>query len=192
MLAVSVVPTGAMVLLVAASTVTPVGAALAVMDSPEQQQLDQAVPAQPVVNNMKLDLPVAWQLTRARLAGSGTSTLTESFQETWTFELRAGGAMFLASPRGRVPVYPSDALAAAQESGIPTSIVMAESDLARLVGLPQMREASPEDQDGIAASTRPVRLVLNKPAKSGTDITLSLSDDEHFAIHIDIGTQAAF
>jgi hypothetical protein len=159
------------------------------MDEPDASIIPQSLEA-PAPTSMKLDLPVSWQLTRARLASKGTSTLTESFQETWTLELRSGGVMFLSSPRGRVPVYQGDEPSSAL--GMPATVVLAETDLARLVGVKQLAEASAEDAEAALGPTRPVRLSLSKQAKGGLDVTLSYSDDEHYAIHIDVGTQTVF
>ena len=118
-----------------------VGPALAVMDeapAPAPQTANQPQPAATIAPTVvRLDLPVAWQLTRTRLLGPGATTLTESFKEVWTLEVRSGGVMYMRSPRANVPVYPSGAETA---TSVPKTVVIGEHDFARLVGV------APEDR----------------------------------------------
>jgi hypothetical protein len=76
--------------------------------------------------------------------------------------------------------------------------VVAEQDFARLVGIrtePVDDEAEGEGE--LTGSTggfvgTPITLQLAKPVKGGTDFTLSWSEDEHFAVHIDVGATSMF
>jgi hypothetical protein len=151
----------------------------------------------------KIDIPMTWQMTRARLIGSGASTLTESFRETWTLEVRASGASFLSSPRSKVRVYISgvkyprfvakkekrrgeEALIAVEALGI------TERDFAELIGLPNTnRDHDAEQATDVNETLDASKLVtMNLSHRNSTDITLDLSDEEHFAIHLELGNSA--
>lgn len=140
----------------------------------------------------RVEIPIAWQRTKARIVGKGTSTLTESFREIWTLELRPGGYLFLESPRARVAVFPATGSESRQV--LPRSIVLAESDFARLVGVIASKpgEIDSDVADVPAIASRPLTLNLAKTDRGGTDITLAWSDDEHYAIHLDIASTALF
>jgi hypothetical protein len=145
---------------------------------------------------VRLDVPVAWQLTRSRLEGAGAKTLTESFRETWTLEQRPGGAMFLKSPRARVPAYlPSAAEGTSPGPGLPEVVVVAERDFAQLVGIrsePSADAAAGGAESDASGPVTPISLSLAKPARGGVDVTLNWSDDEHYAVHLDVGVATLF
>jgi hypothetical protein len=141
---------------------------------------------------------VTWQLTRAGSPRSRASAQTESFRETWTLELRPGRTYFLQSPRARVEVFATgDAPAAAETGGeavIPKSVVLAERDFARLVGV----RAEAQSEDGeidpeVAVDLeRPITLPLSRAGRASADVSLIWSDDEHYAVHIDVGSSVLF
>lgn len=135
-------------------------------------------PVQPVVR--KIELPVSWQLTRTRLAGTSSSTVTETYRETWTLEIQAGGIYHLQSPRGTVPAYASSPDPSDPES-VPTALTVAESDFGRLIGV---KKADPEagSAEGI---DRPVLIALTKQKKTDAEILLTWSEDEHYVVQLD-------
>lgn len=151
------------------------------------------VEAEVVTSAVKLDIPVAWQLTKARIVGNGgATTMTESFRETWTLEQRSGGYLYMQSPRATVPVFLPGGVTL--KPGItPVEIVLVEPDLARLVGI-SSPGATDDAGDPIAPAgpSTPVTLKLGKPARGGTDVTLAWSDDEHYAVHIDVDNSTLF
>lgn len=166
------------------------GPALAVMDEAPAAPAPQAAP-QPVEAQtqsvVRLDIPVSWQLTKTRLMGPGATTLSESFKETWTLELRPGGIMFLKSPRANVPAF-----AGAPEAGspFPKAIVVGEKDFARLVGVPAEPTAAEADEpETQAALARPVTINLGRTRNA--EITMSWSEDEHYAVNLDVGNTTA-
>lgn len=141
----------------------------------------------------KVEIPIAWQRTKARMVGKGTSNLTESFREVWTLELRPGGYLYLESPRARVAVFPASVGEPRQT--LPRAIVLAESDFARLVGVIAARPGDADTADAVDApgiAGRPLTINLAKTGKGGSDITLAWSEDEHYAIHLDISSTALF
>lgn len=141
----------------------------------------------------RVAIPIAWQRTKARAVGKGTSTLTESFREVWTLELRPGGYLTLASPRARVPVFP--ATSGEPRTELPRSVVLSEEDFARLVGVLSVARGPEGDQGEPAEampSSRPLTLNLARSAKGGADVTLAWSEDEHYAIHLDFANVAIF
>lgn len=151
---------------------------------------------------VRIDLPVSWQLTRAGSGRSRATTQTESFRETWTLELRSGRTYFLQSPRARVEVFATSDEAAptagssetAGDAVIPKAVVLAERDFARLVGV----SAEPKTEDGdvdpeVAVDLeRPITLPLSRAGRASTDVSLIWSDDEHYAVHIDVGSSVLF
>ena len=127
-------------------------------------------------------VPVSWQITRAKFGAHGATTQTESYRETWTWEVDADGVATLASLRAHVPVYRVGALR--DEAVVPDALVMTEYDFARLVGV--FAPAA-----GAVASVRDgrrfVTIDLSGNSRNGIDLTLSAADDEHFAVHFEIG-----
>jgi hypothetical protein len=142
----------------------------------------------------KFDLPVTWQLTRSKLMGPGATTLTESFRETWTLELNATGRVFLQSPRARVPAFASGETPAPADKPVtlPHTLVLSERDLARLVGIKPGADADDEAEAIAEPVGRPVTLILQASAKNGLDVSLAWSEEEHFAVHLDIGSSTVF
>ncbi len=169
------------------------GPALAVMEeraAPAPQTPSTALPAplpaqQPSV--ARIDIPISWQLTKTRLMGPGATTITESFKETWTLEIRSGGVLFLKSPRTTVPAYASGPEGS---SPVPQAIVVGEKDFARLVGVPTEPAPDGEDADPAAALARPVTINLGRTRNA--EITMNWSEDEHYAVNLDVGNTALF
>ena len=118
--------------------------------------------------------------------GPGATTMTESFKETWTLEMRPGGVLFLKSPRATVPAYASGPEAA---SPVPQAVVVGEKDFARLVGVPT-ETSETEETDQAAALARPVTINLGRTRNA--EITMSWSEDEHYAVNLDVGSTALF
>jgi hypothetical protein len=140
---------------------------------------------QPVVR--KIELPVNWQLTRSRLVGTSSSTVTETYRETWTLEIQAGGIYHLQSPRATVPAFvpagnPTDSEA------VTTALTVAESDFGRLIGV---KRADPEagTADGL---DRPVVIQLTKQKRNDSEILLTWSEDEHYAVQLDFSPAVLF
>ena len=153
--------------------------ALAVVDTPP-------VPA-PVVEDggpIRLDLPVTWQVTRARIEASGVKAETESFRETWTLVFHPNAYATLKSPRAEAKFYPGQHRLA---GGVPASILLMESDFARLVGLDRhFGDLDTEDAGDDAVKGRMITLSLAQSTE-GASFTLHLSPEEHFAINLSIG-----
>src|SRR5690606_27180751 len=158
--------------------------ALAVMDGPvaPAPATPQAAVAPikseptPQPSVARIDIPVSWQLTKTRLMGPGATTLTESFKETWTLEMRPAGVLYLKSPRATVPAYASGS---DTSSPVPEAVVVSETDFARLVGVPTDSAPETEDLEQGAAVARPVTINLNRTRNA--EITMSWSEDEHYA-----------
>lgn len=166
--------------------------AMGTSTSAPQAILDPAtlVPPPPAASGVKLDIPLAWQLTKSRLAEKGpATTMTESYRETWTIEQRPDGAVHLVSPRARVAAFlPAGEML---KPGItPTVIIVADTDVARLVGIPV--EPILVDGEELPRPSTPVTLKLVRSAKSGTDVSMAWSDDEHFAVHLDVDNATLF
>ena len=143
---------------------------------------------------LRVEIPIAWQRTKARMAGAGASTVTESFREVWTLELRPDGFLSLVSPRAAVPVYPSAGTKAPRNS-LPGTVVLSEADFGRLVGVNPLRHLEGDDADAadpVSAAGRPIMLNLAKPTKNGFDVSLAWTEEEHYAVHLDISASALF
>lgn len=151
--------------------------------------LDPQLAVPPAASGIKLDIPLAWQLTKSRLAEKGATTMTESYRETWTIEQRPDGTVHLVSPRARVAAFlpPGEAL----KPGVtPSAVIVADTDLARLVGVPV--EPLVVDGEELPRPSTPVTLKLVRSPKSGTDVTMAWSDEEHFAVHLDVDNATLF
>lgn len=153
----------------------------------EAKDADAAIAAQATPYVLRLEMPVSFQLTRSRLLGPGAATVTETYREVWTLMIRSGHLMDLSSPRAEVPVFAATSLKH-QNRNVPRSLVIGESDFARLVGVIPPEEDNDEPQP----ISRPLTLLLGKTAKSGSDIKLGWRDEEQFAIHIELGTTQLF
>lgn len=172
--------------------------ALAVSESPEAQK--SAPTGQPVgrsesdssqatlqAHARKIELPVSWQLTRTRLAGASSSTVTETYRETWVLEIQGGGVYQLQSPRSKVPAYvPEDQQSATEV--VPTSLTVSETDFGRLIGV-RRNDAETATTTGL---DRPISIPLTKKKKSETDILLTWSEDEHYSIQLDFSPAVLF
>jgi len=131
------------------------------------------------VTNKKIELPVTWQLTRTRMVGSDSSTVTETFRETWILEIQTGGIYHLRSPRAHIPVFVSEEAQASEN--VPVNLTMSESNLGRLIGV----KKSENETLNQPAIDRPVNIQLSKPSKQDSEILLTWSDDEHFIVQLD-------
>jgi hypothetical protein len=144
------------------------------------------------LSTVRLDVPVAFQLTRTRLLGPGATTMTESFRETWTLEVLPGGLLNLKSPRTTVPAFYASPHGATVT--IPRSVLVSERDFARLVGVQPEGQAEPEDGEPAVAPPvgTPISLSLGRASRGGTDVNLNWSEEEHYAVHIEVGANPAF
>ncbi len=171
-----------------APTVSPVAPETAV------ESLKEPTFEEPPSAPLKVEIPIAWQRTKARIIGKGATTVTESFREIWTLELRPGGALTLSSPRVRVPVYPGHSGEARNQ--LPPTVVLSEADFARLVGIVPGRRGASDDidpadapgdsLDALKMVGRPITLNLARATRNGVDVTLAWSEDEHYAVHLDV------
>lgn len=135
----------------------------------------------------KLDLPVTWQLTRSRLAGTDNATVTETYRETWVLEIQAGGIYHLRSPRTVIPAYVSDQPLSDADK-VPTVLMVSEEDFGKLLGIKQA-ESEVENQAGIV---RPIAIQLSRQKKADTEILLSWSEEEHFVVQLDFSPVGMF
>lgn len=162
--------------------------ALAVAPAKSPAPVSSGPVVQPGQNlNRKIDLPVTWQLTRSRMAGSNNATTTETYRETWVLEIQNGGIYQLRSPRSVIPAYVSDHLISDAEM-IPTVLIVSEDDFGKLLGIRQA-DAEIEDQTGLV---RPVSIQLARQKKTDTEILLSWSEDEHFVVQLDFSPVGLF
>lgn len=166
------------------------GPAFAVMPGSADALVTPLAPADGTVP-LRIDLPVSWQLTRSKLMGPGAATMTESFRETWTLEVASSGRVFLASPRARVPAFTEDARPRGSATDLPQTVVISERDLAKLVGIKASSGADDEPEAPIDPVGRPVTLNLRQ-TRGGLDVSLAWSEEEHFAVHLDIGGTSVF
>jgi|GEM_PF-4169537 len=143
----------------------------------------------------RIELPVSWQVTRARFAGPEAGTQTESYREVWYLEPGPNGEAEIHSHRARVGVYRAGAL---RDYGrIPPALVLGETEFARLLGLlpadPDMQKAGesgsqtpPAARGAKEASRSFVTLAIGQDKNAPADLRLKLSEDEHFSIHYEM------
>ena len=139
------------------------------------------------ITSKKIELPVTWQLTRSRMVGSDSSTVTETYRESWTLEIQSGGIYHLRSPRAVIPAFVSDETEQVSEN-VPTSLTMSESDFGKLIGVKHAENETPT----LPAIDRPVTIQLMKHTKQDSEILLTWSDDEHFIVQLDFSPISAF
>jgi len=160
--------------------------AMAVVQPQSVVPTEQVEPAAKFI--VRLDIPISWQVTRANFLRKGVAARTESFRETWTLEIRPQGESYLVSPRAEVPVYRSGV--AAGGDAMPASIVLLERDFARLIGVGRQiwrQDLEAEDEKG-----QLVTFFLSRPPKGGIEMNLYLSEEEHYAVHVALGTAVMF
>lgn len=140
---------------------------------------------------VRIDLPVAWQLTRMRTASGSPSMVTESFRETWTLEQRPVGSLFLQSPRARVEAFVAGG--ASRSVSLPAAwpklLMLPESAFARLVGLP---EPEGDEADRELPGDGFVTLAFGLQGRGASEITLRLADDQSVEVQVEVGSQALF
>jgi hypothetical protein len=130
----------------------------------------------------RMDLPVSWRQTRARVRGTGVSTQSESFRETWQLTSDGSGGGWLASDRAKVHVIKQI------ESGAqPFSLIIEEEALAKLIGLVRHDVVSMESGGAVPA------LVKIGLSSSGDVVkfNVNLPGDVHYAIQFQIGESGA-
>lgn len=155
-------------------------------DAPAPRHLSLPDPT-PIVR--RFDVPVAFQLTRTRTMGFGPSSITESYREAWVLELNGSGMMNLRSRRASVPVFAAGPKTKSVIlTGMPRFLLISDRDVARLVGIlpPNQGEGANDDADGAVGHM--LTLSLGRGGRGGTDMTMGWTEEEHFAVHIDIGT----
>ncbi len=164
--------------------------AFAVVETPTSEK-QVTEPSQKVqqLTQTKIDIPVFWQLTRTSFLSKGMAAKTESFREVWTLQTGSQGNVVLISPRSQVPVYKTN-LNPTNKYQIPDSVILLESDFAKLIGV--SRTDWNEDAEVDSQRSKLVTLVISKPPKGGVEMTLDLSDDERFAVYLDLGTPTRF
>lgn len=146
---------------------------------------DEIVAPDPVL--LRVPLGVAWQMTASRLLASGTTTVSQSYRETWTLEMARTGGSHLVSPRGRRPIYVAGERHSRFE--MPKTFIISEQDLAALVGLGSSATGGFGEEAESAARVLQVPILVNlaRPARGGIDLSVSWSDDEHYDLHLDVG-----
>jgi hypothetical protein len=138
----------------------------------------------------RMNLPVAWQLTRTVTLGGNATTLTESFRETWVLDAGPSGMVNFSSPRATVPVYTNSE--GASVTGLAYGwICIKQGDLARLLGLVVDTGYEQDDQTIGRLSDRLVFIQIGRSDRYSSGMNLNWSFDQHFVVHIDIGTHVA-
>lgn len=138
---------------------------------------------------LRVPVTVSWQMTTSRLSPSGTTTISQTYRETWLIEVGSSGGVDLKSPRGHRPIFIPGGVRTRFE--IPKGFVIEERDLAALVGIgPKLERRSGEDGERPPSSypRLPIFINLARPPRGGTDLSISLSDEEHHEVHLDFGS----
>lgn len=153
----------------------------------------------------RFELPVAWQVTQAKFLSPGPLMQTETFRETWILEFKNDGRVVLSTPREKIPVI-RPIPETYDITKPPGSVILTHRDLAKLLGMHKFLEKSndPNEKSNpkTAANLSPsnpkldqflslnfssllsTNITENQPV--GNDIVLSLNEDEHFNIRIEL------
>ena len=142
---------------------------------------------------LRVPFAVAWQMTTSRLMEPGTTTISQSYREIWILEIQQNGSLYLASPRGRRPIFVSGGTAIGAFA-IPKMFLIGEEDLAALVGIDSGHVGRSVDETDTPRrpTQRPILVNLVRPVRGGTDLSLSWSDEEHYEVHLDFGGTSGF
>lgn len=130
----------------------------------------------------RIDLPVHYQITKARIMGAEATTETENYREAWILEIRSGGIAYLQSPRHSVPVYLPKL---AKDAGSPAKMILLEKDFAALLGIKFVaneEESEIEEQKGHMITMR-----LDRRG-DGTSYNVNISEEERLVVHLEVGT----
>jgi len=154
---------------------------------------------------VKFELPVAWQITQAKFVSPGPLMQTETFRETWILEFKNDGHLILTTPHAKAPVIrPIPEIYDGTKP--PDSVILTHRDLAKLLGILKFLEkpSISNDKNNTPANTSlsPANpkldqfLSLNfsslissnvtENSIPGNDVVLSLNEDEHFNIRIEL------
>ena len=123
-----------------------------------------------------LEVPVAWELTRARFRAGSHATESESYRESWIFHWHSSGTVSLSSPRAKIEVlqlFPEDTY-----YELPETLILAYEDFLALIGISQGLT-----QTGRAKHSRVVRVNL-VAAANGKTIVVNLAEDEHLSVSL--------
>jgi len=132
----------------------------------------------------RIDIPVYWQMTRSRFDPLSAATQTESFREVWTLEIRPDGKSSLISPRSRINVLSGNTAGLDQTTALPKILAMNQKEFAKLLGIyasDVSKELLKDNDDRIIA------INLSEVPKNGEDVTLYVSEDEYFEVHLEVG-----
>ena len=137
----------------------------------------------------RINLPVAWQITRSLILDGSSTTVTESFRETWVLEISPSGLVNLVSPRASVPAYALESPTSQRSS--PRWLGMKEADLGYLVGIDSLALQDNDNYETLRVFDRLVFIQIGRSDRYSSGINLNWSEDQHFVVHIDIGTHVA-
>lgn len=121
-------------------------------------------------------LPVTWEVTRARFDDRGHSSDSESFEELWRLQINADSSAVLHSSRESVPVF---SIVTLHQSIV--AVTITEANLARLTGL------FAEGSSVIAVTQKNFTIKLDD-RNTVQDVTLNLTDEEHLAVRVAAGS----
>lgn len=163
---------------------TPPIAAQTNKSTPESQQIS-ALESTPRM--IRIDFPVAWQITRMRTNSSNPSMITETYREVWTLEQTPNNNLhYLRSPRARVRVYVNsvDEQVARLPLDWPNVLMFHPTEFARLLGLDDFanQDAGQDANDGGF-----ITIALTGRGRVISEALLRLADEQSFEIQVEIG-----
>lgn len=144
----------------------------------------QAEPLQWWDHPLVITLPVAWEITKTAFSTAGTGTQSESFRETWTYEIGPGFHLALVSPRARVEV--GAALMSQEKPSVPVVVVIAERDFERLMGL-QLASAGEAAEDLEVEADLFLTLDLQSTLAHPQEFYIGPAGAEYYGIQFSLG-----
>lgn len=135
---------------------------------------------------IRINFPVAWQLTRMRTNSANPSMVTETYREVWTLEQTPiNNQHYLQSPRARVQVYvdSKDGQAARLPAVWPKQLMLQPSAFGQLLGLSELDQTESKanfDDD------RFVAIALTGRGRAISEVSLRLADEQSFEIQVAI------
>jgi len=175
----------AVALVLSSDPIAQTAFAVVVGEDPQSSEQDSELSQPYQITSKKIELPISWQLTRSRMLGATSSTMTETYSETWMLE-HSSGIYHLRSPRATIPAFVSEDTKLAGYH-VPTSITMSETDFGKLIGLRQTKGTG-----SLPSVDRPITIQLKRNSKQESEILLTWGDDEHFIVQLDFSPASSF
>lgn len=129
--------------------------------------------ATPLLKELKISIPVSWEVSSSGFTEQGVASESESYRETWTYLQKPPFNFYLESPRASVPVIVFKKANSNQMNL--DAIGISKTSLAKLLGLkiPDQKEIKGKTSYDFFLEN-PSELLLIKTKTEGPEVQLQL------------------